>query len=354
MTARAGRIAVFVGLAACGGSYGGHATSTSGSPAGGKRGIEAAGLPYHVLDRTGHQLDEAEFWARVDAARVVCVGEEHQNPHHHWVQLQVVRQVATKWPQLALGMEMFQRPFQGVLDDYAAHRISAGDLRTRAGWEERWGYDWSLYAPILDRAVAAHAVLLALNAPKELTKKVVHHGLESLTPEERAQMPQLDLQVAAHRAWFDTVMEEMGGSEAHSKAPPKDGDAKAAPPSDQDDDAMPSADRIYTVQVIWDETMADTTAKYLAAHPDARVVILAGNGHCHDTAIVGRIQRRGIRDVVSIRVALDDGADAVASAVAKPMNDFLFVLELPPDVKEQHSSTSASSLPPLGELATAR
>jgi uncharacterized iron-regulated protein len=332
MTARAGWIAVFAGVAACGGSYGGRTAATAGG--GGKRGIEAAGLPYHVLDRTGHQLDEAEFWARVDAARVVCVGEEHPNPHHHWVQLQVVRHVVDKWPHVALGMEMFQRPFQGVLDDYAARRISADELRTRAGWEERWGYDWSLYAPIVDHAVAAHGVLLALNAPKELTKKVVHHGLESLTPEERAQLPQLDLQVAAHRAWFDGLMEDMGGSAAHSKAP-KDVDSKERPAADQEDDAMPSADRIYTVQVIWDETMAETTARYLATHPDARMVILAGNGHCHDTAIVGRIQRRGIREVVSIRTELDDGEDAVASAVANPMNDFLLVLEPPATAKQR-------------------
>jgi uncharacterized iron-regulated protein len=330
-------IALCIGLAACGGSYGGRSTT----PGDGKQhGVEAAGLPYHVLDRAGHQLDEAAFWASVERARVVCVGEEHPNPHHHWVQLQVVRHVAPKWRQLVLGMEMFQRPFQGVLDDYAAHRISADALRTRAGWAERWGYDWSLYAPIIDSAVGSHAALLALNAPKELTKKVVHHGLESLTPDERAQVPQLDLQVAEHRAWFDALMEDMGGSEAHSKSAPKDVDPNAAPPAESEEDAMPSADRIYTVQVIWDETMAETTAKYLAAHPDAQAVILAGNGHCHDSAIVGRLKRRGIADVVSIRAVLDDGDDAVASAVAKPMNDFLVVLELPPDIKAQRKPSS--------------
>ena len=69
---------------------------------------------------------------------------------------------------------------------------------------------------------------------------------------------------------------------------------------------MPSADRIYTVQVIWDETMADTAAKWLAAQPDGHLVILAGNGHCHDSAIVGRIKRRGIADVVSVRTVIDD------------------------------------------------
>jgi aminopeptidase N len=96
---------------------------------------------------------------------------------------------------------------------------------------------------------------------------------------------------------------------------------------------MPSADRIYTVQVIWDETMADTAAKWLKANPDGRIVILAGSGHCHDSAIVNRMKRRGIADTVSIRSVIDDGQGAVSDELAKPMNDYLVVLELPPEVK---------------------
>ena len=70
---------------------------------------------------------------------------------------------------------------------------------------------------------------------------------------------------------------------------------------------MPSAEQIYTVQVIWDETMADTSAKWLSAHAGGHLVILAGNGHCHDSAIVGRLKRRGVTDAVSVRVVVDDG-----------------------------------------------
>jgi uncharacterized iron-regulated protein len=270
----------------------------------------------------------------------VCVGEEHPNPHHHWVQLEVVRRMAKQWKQMALGMEMFQRPFQGPLDDYAGHRIDAAALRSRAGWEDRWGYDYSLYGPIIDAAVGAHGALVALNAAKELTKKVSHHGLDSLTADERAQVPQLELHDAAHRAWFDALMEDMGGTSAHSKKDPEgsgsgSGSGSAEPGHGEggDADAAPSADRIYTVQVIWDETMADGAAKWLAATPNGRIVILAGTGHCHDSAIVGRLKRRGVADTVSVRTVIDDGEGGVAAALAKPMNDFLIVLELPAAMK---------------------
>lgn len=333
-------LAVAAIVSACGGRYGG-APANPGAT-GPLRGIAAAGLPMTVLDaRTGHQLDDAAFWDRLAGQRAVCVGEEHPNPHHHWVQLEVVRHLAKKWSHLALGMEMFQRPFQGVLDDYAAHRIDAAALRSRAGWEERWGYDWGLYGPTIDAAVAAHGALVALNAARELTKKVVHHGLDSLTADERAQVPELDLKDAAHRAWFDALMEDMGGSSAHATKTPGDGDKATgeppaeptgAPPAHAGGDAapeMPSADRIYMVQVIWDETMADAAARWLRATPDGRIVILAGTGHCHDSAIVHRLARRGVTGVVSIRTVIDDGQGAVATALAKPMNDFLVVLTMP-------------------------
>jgi uncharacterized iron-regulated protein len=342
-------VALTAAAAGCGGRYGG--APERPRPAG--RGIEAAALPYQIVDaRTGKSLDEAAFWDRLAAARAVCVGEEHPNPHHHWMQLHVVRELARRLPpqgRLALALEMFQRPFQGVLDDYAAHRIDAAQLRSRSGYEARWGYDFGFYGPTIDAAVGRGAQLLAANAAKELTKKVVRQGLESLTAEEKAQLPQLVLDDRTHRAWFDALMEDMGGSAAHSQRKSKDGEARAdAKPAPQhaDDDGdgdssareMPSADRVYTVQVIWDETMADTAARWLAANPGGRVVVLAGNGHCHDSAIVARLKRRGVADTVSVRGVIDDGEGAVGDALARPINDFLVVMQMPAGVERADKS----------------
>ncbi|MGE0870207.1 MAG: ChaN family lipoprotein [Kofleriaceae bacterium] len=338
-------VAVIGGLTGCGGRY----ARGSSSPRAPNRGITAAALPYRILDgRTGRQLDEAAFWPALAKARAVCVGEDHPNPHHHWWQLEVVKQLgqrAASGSMLGLGMEMFQRPFQGVLDDYQAKRIDAAALRSRTGWEDRWGYDYAFYGPIIDAAVAVGGRLIALNAPKELTKKVVRKGLSSLTPDEKAQVPELKLDDATHRAWFDALMERMGGAHGHGSKPEEAADKPTGDkptgdkptgdkptgdkPTGDTAPAMPSAEQVYTVQVMWDETMADTAAKWLRANPTGRMVILAGNGHCHDSAIVNRIKRRGLADVVSVRPVIDDGEGSVAEVLAKPMNDYVVVLEMP-------------------------
>jgi uncharacterized iron-regulated protein len=334
---------VALAILGCGGRYG---AAPVERPQPARRGIEAAALPYQIVDaRTGKSVDEPAFWGRLAAARAVCIGEEHPNPHHHWMQLHVVRELIQRLPpgtRLALAMEMFQRPFQGVLDDYAAHRIDAAQLRSRSGYEDRWGYDYAFYGPTIDTARGAGARLLAANAAKELTRKISHHGLESLTPEEKTGLPELKLDDRVHRAWFDTLMDEMGGSAAHSQSksrdPKDDGEPasqdKPAPQHGGDGgDEMPSADRIYTVQVIWDETMADTSARWLAANPGGHVILLAGNGHCHDSAIINRMKRRGVADAISVRAVIDDGEGSVGEALARPINDFLVVLQLPPDVQ---------------------
>jgi uncharacterized iron-regulated protein len=318
-------------LFGCGGKYGGTSTTPAGKH---KRGIEAAALPYAVLDRTGHQVDSAKFWAAVGASRVVCVGEDHPNPHHHWFQLEVMKQVSAHRP-LALGMEMFQRPFQAVLDDYAAKRIDEVALLSRSGYEERWSYDWGFYSPTVNTAVLAGATLLALNTPKELTKKVVRQGLESLTPDEKKQLPELVLDDKEHRGWFDGIMNDMGGAHAHGDKEPKqdnqahDKDGKTA----NDAPPMPSADRIYTAQVMWDEFMADGAAKWAKGSPQGLLVVLAGNGHCHDSAIINRIKRRGVDKVISLHPVVDTQG-RVAEALAKPTHDYIIVLQMPAGTKE--------------------
>jgi len=63
------------------------------------------------------------------------------------------------------------------------------------------------------------------------------------------------------------------------------------------------------------------------------LVLLAGNGHCHDTAIVKRVKRRGVDRVISVMPVLDTKG-RVAEELVKPKNDFIVVLEVPAEAKD--------------------
>jgi uncharacterized iron-regulated protein len=318
--------------AGCGGRY-------RNAEPDGPRGVEAAGLPYKIVDaRTGREVVESEAWLRFANLRAICIGEDHDNPHHHWAQMRIVDELGKRTrlagSALALGMEMFQWPYQGVLDDYAANKIDEAAMLSRSGWEDRWGFDFAFYRPIITRARNHGAALRALNPPRELVKKLSREGMDALTPEERAQLPELVLDDKAHRAWWDAIMVGMGGAHGHTK---RDPEKPTEPPADaaHADPPAPSAERIYAAQVLWDESMADGTTDWLGDKPGPRLmIILAGNGHCHDSAVVGRIKRRGVADAISIVPIIDDGAN-VAASLASPINDYLFVMTMPSTSKSK-------------------
>ncbi|HLL25922.1 MAG TPA: ChaN family lipoprotein, partial [Kofleriaceae bacterium] len=93
MATRSALCMLLVATVGCGGTYGGGTTTPTKSAAA-KGGIAQAALPYQVLDgRSGRQVEEVAFWSRLAGARAVCVGEEHPNPHHHWVQLRIVEEL---------------------------------------------------------------------------------------------------------------------------------------------------------------------------------------------------------------------------------------------------------------------
>ena len=102
--------------------------------------------------------------------------------------------------------------------------------------------------------------------------------------------------------------------------------------------AGPRPDDIYAAQVVRDEAMAAGAATWLGGGVGA-IAILAGNGHCHDGAIPGRLRRRAVAPVVSVRFLVDDGDGGIAAAVTEASVDYLWIMT-PPPPSEPAAATS--------------
>ncbi|HBQ12177.1 MAG: ChaN family lipoprotein [Sandaracinaceae bacterium] len=242
---------------------------------------------------TGERVPFEAMVAQLQDARVVYVGERHDDAADHAVQLRVARALAGD--DLALGFEMFQRPYQSALDAYVAEEIDEPELLARTEWETRWGFDFGLYRDLVRLGRETGAPLVALNAPRELTRRVAREGLDALDEETRAGLPELDLEAADHRAMFDAAMTGHPGM----------------------DDAM--RDRFYAAQVIWDETMAESVARWLDGR-GGRVIVFAGVMHVRLPAIPARAARRGAAPyAIVLPVTADELAESRAHA------DFLVV-----------------------------
>jgi uncharacterized iron-regulated protein len=267
--------------------------------------VARSALPLHVL-AGGERLSEPELWDRMATFQVVCLGERHDSPHHHYAQRRSIeelakRAVAAKRP-LAIGLEMFQRPYQGPLSAFVSGSMSEEQFLQDSEYDQRWGFDFALYRPLLESASEYQLPALALNAPRELTRKIGRSGLRALDADEQKQLPELDLESAEHRAYFTKAMAE------HPM--PAGG---------------PQLDDMYAVQVVWDETMAETSARWVASSgAGAQLVVVAGSGHCHRTAIPGRISRRIHAPALSVVAVLES---KLSELEERDRYDWLLVLE---------------------------
>lgn len=262
--------------------------------------VERAAMPHYGVRLSDNEpLPPAEFFDELSRADVICVGEQHDNPHHHYAQLEVARQLATRAAasgrQFAIGFEMFQAPFQRALDNYVYADGDEAKLLEESEWDTRWGYDFALYRPLVALGREHKLPLLALNAAQELSRKVGRKGLAALSKDERNDLPQLDLQNAEHRAAFDRAMQ--GHPHGHGKP-----------------------ENLYTAQVLWDETMAENAHAYVSPRlPINQLLVIAGSQHCRRSAIPDRVERRGGARAAAVMPLLELPSDT-------PEYDYAMVL----------------------------
>ncbi len=227
----------------------------------------------------GTEVNQQAVLTDLAQAKVVYLGETHDDVADHQGQLQIIRALYQQNQQhpskrMAIALEMFQRPYQPILDQYLAGNITESELQQQSEYDQRWGFPWEYYAPILRFAKAHQLPLIALNVPTEITRKVAREGLESLTPADRQWIPpesEIQTNNAAYRQMVQAVYEQIHQGRSVSS----------------------SFDRFFLAQVLWDETMAQQIADFLQAQPNHQVMVLAGDGHLvYGYGIPSRVARR--------------------------------------------------------------
>jgi uncharacterized iron-regulated protein len=191
-------------------------------------------------------------------ADLVCVGETHDSVPCHRVELEIIESLHARDELLGVGMEMFQRPYQKEIDRYFRGEIGEEEFLKATEYRQRWGFNWSLYRPIVEFCRKNGVPLAALNAPKELTKRVSKVGYAALTDDEKKQLGEVDFHVKDHRDYWYERLPKMHGQK----------------------DATPEQkERGYEVMTVWDDYMAASAAAFQGDHEVRRMVVLAGSGH---------------------------------------------------------------------------
>ncbi len=242
----------------------------------------------------------AKFRAMIDdlaKANFVFVGETHPNPDHHLLQLRIIEYLHNRGRLHAVGMEMFQRRFQTVLDEYIDGRIDEAAMLERTEYKKRWGWDYALYRPIMEFARANRLPVIALNVAREITKTVRDGGLDALDEPSRASLPAIDLTDKAHRAYLKRIYQSHPIPEGKTKG---------------DDDF----ELFYLSQCLWEDVMADSAVRWARRAPEgAQMVVLAGRGHVrYRYGIPARVHRR-IGGPYRVVVALEQNVAPFAGRI---------------------------------------
>ncbi|MGZ9149142.1 MAG: ChaN family lipoprotein, partial [Candidatus Deferrimicrobiaceae bacterium] len=154
------------------------------------KGGAKAGDIYHLP--TGLAISEEGLMDMLSGARLVCVGETHDNLNDQRVELTVVRELHRRFPgKVAVGMEMFREPQQGTLDRWVAGELTELDFLKESKWYEAWGFDFGAYRDLLLFAKENRIDVIALNPSRELQEAVRRTGLDNVPEELRRKLPEI-------------------------------------------------------------------------------------------------------------------------------------------------------------------
>lgn len=121
----------------------------------------------HIIDlASGQAINPEQLVQRLAGTPRVLVGEKHDNPDHHALQLWLLRALQAQRAQGSLLLEMLQPEQQPLVDKVQGQPIPA-DLPKALAWQDGW--DWQLYGPIVREALQQQVPLLAANlSPAEM------------------------------------------------------------------------------------------------------------------------------------------------------------------------------------------
>ncbi|RMA97963.1 ChaN family lipoprotein [Hydrogenothermus marinus] len=227
--------------------------------------------------------------------RLIYIGENHTEFEDHIIQLEIIKNIYKKYKRIVIGMEMIQKPFQQVVDNYIDGKISEKQFLSKIEYYKRWGYDYRLYKPIFDFARKNKIKIIALNLPVEITEKVRKCGLGCLSEKYKKYIPKnLDFSNKEYREFLKIIYS------MHSKN-------------------KGNFIYFYENQILWDETMAETIASFIKQKPDYKLIILAGNGHLR--------YRYGIPDRVKRRTELNGVVILNNDEIRKNIADYIIYMD---------------------------
>jgi uncharacterized iron-regulated protein len=201
-------------------------------------------------------------------ADIIFIGEVHDIPEHHRMELEIIRAFQESRTPLAIGLEMFRNDSQKDLDSWVRGASSLAQFLPV--YYDNWQRPWPEYRDIFTYAREHRIPLIGLNIPDALSETVARHGFASLDANQKKQLPP-GISCDADPAYREFIRKAYA-----------------------DHHQVPDKKFLYfcEAQLVWDKAMAWRLIEYLKQDPGRTVVVLAGVGHAWKRGIPGQVARQ--------------------------------------------------------------
>ena len=227
-------------------------------------------------DAAARPMDAAALLRRAAASPAVLLGERHDSADHHRWQLHTLAALHALNPDLAVGMEMFPRSVQPVLDRWSAGQLTEAELLRDTNWPKVWGYDARFYLPILHFARMNRLPVIALNVDRGLVSRTAREGWAAIPAGEREGVGDPAPPPPSYTERLRAAMAAHGPNERRSG----------------------SFERFVEAQSVWDRAMAERIAD-VRRRTGRTVVVILGQGHIEGRdGVPHQLADLGIRDSV--------------------------------------------------------
>ncbi|MBX0292108.1 ChaN family lipoprotein [Hymenobacter sp. HSC-4F20] len=172
---------------------------------------------YRLFTAAGKPAAYDKMLKELAAADVVFFGEQHNDPIAHWLELQLTKDLLRlRQGQLVLGLEMFERDVQPLVDQYTTGELSEKEFEEQSRPWPNYSTD---YKPLLQLARQQKFRVVGTNVPRRYASQVAKSSLTSLNQlpaTEKTWLVPLPMTVDYELPGYKNMQKMFGGDAAHA------------------------------------------------------------------------------------------------------------------------------------------
>jgi uncharacterized iron-regulated protein len=289
--------------------------------------------PHRVYNSDDKKFNDFEMMlAELAKADVVFVGEQHDDPSTHRLELAILEGLARRRPSIIVALEMFERDTQQIVDDYLSGKIGEPEfLKASRPWPN-YATD---YRPIIELAKAKGWKVVAGNVPRKYASQVAKNGLADLDKLPSAERGFIAAEISAPKddyakKFFETMSGHLGATDDKKTL----GEEQA------------KLEKFYQAQCVKDDTMAESIANAYAKAEQPKPLIVHFNGAFHSDFRLGTAartrQRLNKARVQIVTVVPLEQLDAIKADDYRKRGDYVvFALKIPKAADKKNSAEAA-------------